>query len=431
MIAIPLLVTAALALPQEGGTEAGRAPDVFGARFETSAGTFVIGVRRTWAPRGADRFHELVAEGFYDGAGFFRVIDGFMAQFGIAGDPALNARWKDARIQDDPVIKANLPGFVSFAKTGQPDSRTTQVFINTVDNRRLDAMGFAPFGKVVEGMDVVRSLYSEYGEGAPRGRGPSQTRIQAEGNAYLEAEFPELDHVVEATIVELSPEAVPDLEEETSEVAPRDVPPGEGREAPAFSDDEVIEQVDAFVVERSVDTATRTWRTRLPRFPDLSFDDGERYLWHLQTNEGLISIELMPDVAPDHVSSTIYLTRLGFYDGLTFHRVIPGFMAQGGCPIGTGTGGPGYAYEGEFDDDVTHARGGLLSMANRGPGTDGSQFFLTFVPTPHLDGKHTIFGEVVVGMDTLERLEEAGTRGGTPEEEPVIEKATVTVEDRP
>ena len=128
-----------------------------------------------------------------------------------------------------------------------------------------------------------------------------------------------------------------------------------------------------------------------------------------------------------HVSSTIYLTRLGFYDGLSFHRVITGFMAQGGCPRGTGTGGPGYQYGGEFDPTVRHDRPGLLSMANAGPGTDGSQFFLTFVPTPWLDGNHTIFGEVVDGQATLQALEQRGSQSGRTSESLEIHHATIEV----
>jgi cyclophilin family peptidyl-prolyl cis-trans isomerase len=136
----------------------------------------------------------------------------------------------------------------------------------------------------------------------------------------------------------------------------------------------------------------------------------------------------MPEVAPMHVTSFIYLTRLGFYDGLAFHRVIPGFMAQGGCPLGTGTGGPGYKFAGEFKPGVKHTKGGLLSMANAGPGTDGSQFFLTFVPTPWLDGKHTIYGEVTSGLETLKALEAAGSQGGRPTEPLKIEKVTISVQ---
>lgn len=176
-----------------------KAPDVFKAKFDTSKGVFVIEVHREWAPNGADRLYNLVANGYFDDVRFFRVVSGFMAQFGINGDPRVNAAWKPSTIADDPVTQSNLRGMVSFAMRG-PDTRTTQLFINYADNTRLDGMGFSPIGKVVEGMDVVNALYSEYGEAAPRGRGPDQGRIQSEGNTYLEAEFPELDYVKTATI---------------------------------------------------------------------------------------------------------------------------------------------------------------------------------------------------------------------------------------
>lgn len=177
------------------------APATFRAKFETSKGEFVIEVHRDWAPHGADRFYNLVRNGFYDGVRFFRVIEGFMAQFGIHGDPRIAAVWRGAQIPDDPVVQSNRRGYVSYAMAG-PNTRTTQVFINFVDNTRLDQMGFAPFGVVVEGMDVVDQLYSGYGEGAPRGTGPDQRYIQAQGNEYLNREFPNLDYVVRATVIE-------------------------------------------------------------------------------------------------------------------------------------------------------------------------------------------------------------------------------------
>ena len=177
------------------------APEVFKVRFETTKGPFVVEVHRAWAPNGADRFYNLVRNGYYDGVRFFRVVSGFMAQFGLHGDPAINAAWEDASIADDPVVGSNTRGMVTFAMAG-PDSRTTQLFINLVDNVRLDRMGFAPFGKVIEGMETVDALHSGYGEGAPRGRGPRQDRIGTEGNAYLTAEFPELDSILTARIVE-------------------------------------------------------------------------------------------------------------------------------------------------------------------------------------------------------------------------------------
>jgi len=183
-----------------GAAWRGPAPAVFQASFETSKGDFVVEVHREWSPLGADRFYHLVESGYYDGVRFFRVIPGFMAQFGIHGDPTVSAIWRDRHIPDDPVRQSNVRGMISFATAG-PSTRTVQVFINYRDNSRLDGMGFAPFGRVVEGMDVVDRLYAGYGEGAPQGRGPQQDRIQAEGNAYLGREFPNLDSVRRARVV--------------------------------------------------------------------------------------------------------------------------------------------------------------------------------------------------------------------------------------
>jgi peptidyl-prolyl cis-trans isomerase A (cyclophilin A) len=177
-----------------------QAPGRFRVRFETTKGPFVVEVTREWAPRGADRFYNLVRAGYYDDVAFFRVISGFMVQFGINGDPRANAAWRAARIQDDPVAQSNKRGMVTYAMAG-PDTRTTQLFVNFGDNTNLDSQGFSPFGRVVEGMAVVDSLYSGYGEGAPRGMGPDQGRAQMEGNAYLRGSFPKLDFVKTARVV--------------------------------------------------------------------------------------------------------------------------------------------------------------------------------------------------------------------------------------
>jgi cyclophilin family peptidyl-prolyl cis-trans isomerase len=178
------------------------APATYKANFDTSVGTFVIEVHRDWAPQGADRFYNLVKNGYYDGARFFRVISGFMVQFGINGDPAINTAWRGARIPDDPVKQSNKRGYVTFAHGG-PGTRTTQVFINFGDNGNLDAQGFPPFGQVTSGgMAVVDKINAEYGEGAPNGKGPNQQRVQTEGNAYLMKEFPKLDYIKKATIVQ-------------------------------------------------------------------------------------------------------------------------------------------------------------------------------------------------------------------------------------
>jgi peptidyl-prolyl cis-trans isomerase A (cyclophilin A) len=180
-----------------------KAPAVFQVRFTTTKGIFVVEVTREWAPLGADRFYNLVKNGYYDNCRFFRVIAGFMAQFGIHGDPKISAVWEGASIKDDPVRQSNLRGFVSFATAG-PNTRTTQLFINYADrNSRLDSMGFSPFGKVVKGLEIVDSLYSDYGEGAPRGGGPDQGMIRKQGNGYLEKGFAKLDYIKSAVIVPL------------------------------------------------------------------------------------------------------------------------------------------------------------------------------------------------------------------------------------
>jgi peptidyl-prolyl cis-trans isomerase A (cyclophilin A) len=176
-----------------------KAPAKYKVKFATTKGDFVVEVHRDWAPQGADRFYNLVKNGFYDGTKFFRVIKGFMVQFGIHGDPGVNTVWHDARIKDDPVKESNRRGYITFATAG-PDTRTTQVFINYADNGRLDTMGFSPFGKVLTGQNVVDSLYGEYGEGAPSGQGPNQDTMQREGNAYLERAFPKLDAIKTAKI---------------------------------------------------------------------------------------------------------------------------------------------------------------------------------------------------------------------------------------
>lgn len=175
------------------------APDSFEVTFATSRGDVVVRAHRNWAPRGADRLYALVRAGYYDDTRFFRVLDGFMAQFGAAGDPDVGRQWSDSTIPDDPVTQSNVRGMVTFASAG-PDTRTTQLFINTADNARLDGMGFAPVGSVVRGMEAVDSLHSGYGEGAPMGGGPDQAMIAREGNAYLDREFPRLDAIRGARI---------------------------------------------------------------------------------------------------------------------------------------------------------------------------------------------------------------------------------------
>ena len=170
------------------------APEPFSVRFECSNGSFTVRCEPSWAPLGCARLKEAVAAGVYDGAHFFRVVPGFVVQFGIPGDPELAGRWRNSPIEDDPVVESNTVGTMSFANSG-PNTRTTQLFINLGDNASLDARGFAPIGRVIEGMDVVEAIAAEYGET------PDQERIQAEGNAYLDASFPNMDYIRKATIL--------------------------------------------------------------------------------------------------------------------------------------------------------------------------------------------------------------------------------------
>jgi peptidyl-prolyl cis-trans isomerase A (cyclophilin A) len=176
------------------------APDSFRVKFATTKGDFTVDVTRAWAPRGVDRFYRLVTDGYFKDIRFFRVLPGFMAQFGMSGNPALSAKMDSLRIPDDPVTQSNKRGMVTFATAG-PNTRSSQFFINYKDNSSLDSQGFAPFGKVVDGMKTVDALYGGYGEGAPDGAGPSQDSIRMKGNEYLQRAFPKLDYIKSATIV--------------------------------------------------------------------------------------------------------------------------------------------------------------------------------------------------------------------------------------
>jgi peptidyl-prolyl cis-trans isomerase A (cyclophilin A) len=206
--AVLLLSAFALGLASCGGSKpAGEAvrktpvPDVYRVKFETGKGDFTLEVTKAWAPEGAERFYRLIEQRFYDQARFFRVVRDFVVQFGISGDPAVEARWHSMNIADDPVTQSNVRGTITFATSG-PNTRTTQVFLNLADNARLDKSGFAPFGKVVDnGMDVVDHFFNAYGDGPPRGIGPEQDLIESQGNTYLESKFPRLDYVKTARIV--------------------------------------------------------------------------------------------------------------------------------------------------------------------------------------------------------------------------------------
>lgn len=175
-----------------------KAPEVFDVKFETTKGDFDVRVNRSWAPIGADRFYNLVKHGFFTDAAFFRIVPGFIVQFGLSANPAVNQAWRSANLKDDPVTQSNRPGSVTFATAG-PNTRTTQLFINFGNNNFLDKQGFAPFGQVTSGMDVLQRLYSGYGER------PDQGHITSEGKAYLDKNFPKIDRILSATIVSPAP----------------------------------------------------------------------------------------------------------------------------------------------------------------------------------------------------------------------------------
>jgi peptidyl-prolyl cis-trans isomerase A (cyclophilin A) len=184
-----------------------KAPATYQVKFTTTKGDFVLTVTRAWAPLGADRFYNLVRHHFYDNTSFFRVLKGFVVQWGISAYPPVSAAWSHAPIKDDPVVQSNLKGSITYAMGG-PNTRTTQVFVNLADNKRLDSMGFSAFGQVTEGMDVVEALYAAYGEGAPDGRGPEQDKIEKLGKSYLDKDFDKLDSIKTTTLI-LPPGATP------------------------------------------------------------------------------------------------------------------------------------------------------------------------------------------------------------------------------
>lgn len=185
--------------PEEDRAES---PPGFRVKFATTEGDIVVQARPDWAPHGAARFRELVEKDYFENVAFFRVVPGFVAQFGVHGDPAKTARWLNATIPDDRPKVSNTRGRLTFAATGRPNSRSMQLFFNLANNSRLDGMGFAPIGEIVEGMEVLDRLHGGYGDGPPQGRGPNQGRFIQEGNPYLQKSFPNLDYIESATIIE-------------------------------------------------------------------------------------------------------------------------------------------------------------------------------------------------------------------------------------
>ena len=205
-------------------------------------------------------------------------------------------------------------------------------------------------------------------------------------------------------------------------------PPAPPKPPPPFAHPPVLEVVDAYIAEHPVDFSDPGWKTHVPRPPRVIFDPSRHYYWFLHTSEGALKIELKPKWAPRRVAATIYLTELGFYDGLVFHRIIPKFMAQGGDPLGNGTGGPGFNYPTETHRKARHSKRGVVSTANSGPRSEGSQFFIIFDAAEGLDRKHTVFGQVVEGLGTLRSLENYGSESGEPRKVVIIKRAEIRVD---
>jgi peptidyl-prolyl cis-trans isomerase A (cyclophilin A) len=204
ILAVGVLACAAATVPAT--KKAPPIPAEYKVKLETTKGDVIIQVHRDWAPLGADHFYQLVTKGYYDNNAFFRVLKGYIVQFGMNGDPKVTARWNNVPLKDDPHNISNKVGTVTFAKTSRPDSRTTHIFINLDNNgEALDADGFTPFGEVISGMENVNNLYAGYGDGPPSGSGPDQEALTHGGNAYLKKDFPSLDYITKATVIDPPP----------------------------------------------------------------------------------------------------------------------------------------------------------------------------------------------------------------------------------
>mgnify|MGYP002885608736 CR=1 FL=1 len=329
-----------------------QAPTAFTVRLETTRGDIYMNVNRAWAPLGADRFFNLVKAGYYTDVAFFRVIKGFMAQVGMNGNPKVNAAWQSAGIKDDPVRKSNTRGTVSFASRG-PNTRTTQFFINFGNNARLDKMKFSPFATIdARSMPVVDALYNGYGEGAPRGKGPSQGQITRQGNRYLRASFPKLDYIKRASVVSVKTAAP--ARAATQRPQPMAATQRTARPGPASATRAIAGPAKA--TERAPAKFSVT----------------------LETTKGNIVVDMERAWAPIGVDRFYNLVRMGYYTDVAFFRVVKGFMAQVGI---SGNPQVNVAWQNSNlkDDPVKQSnKRGWVTFATRGPNTRTTQFFINF-----------------------------------------------------
>ena len=360
--------------------------------LETNKGELKLELLHKIAPMHASATIYLSRLGFYDGLNFHRIINRFMAQGGCPLGTGTGTPGFQISQELSSLVRHDGLGVLSAANRGKGTKEGSQFFITFGPTPHLNGV-HTIYGQLVDGQETlakIEALGSQSGD--PR----------------------QAVEILSSKIV---------VEEDPVASMPND----------HDSEDAAIAGTRLFIEEQSeakrIDPSRSSWRTSLPKPEQQSFTEGKTYRWNLMTNRGLMRIELFPGVAPMHVSSTIYLTLLGFYDGLSFHRVIPGFMAQGGCPKGDGSGFPGFKMGLEVSPDVKHSSVGILSAANLGrDGTDGSQFFLTFGPTPHLDGGYTVYGKLSEGFEVLKALEREGTRSGRTRSPLKILKATITVD---
>jgi len=345
------------------------------------------------APMHASMLIYLCKVGFYDGLGFHRVLSRFMAQGGCPLGTGMGGPGFKIAGEVNASVKHDRAGVLSAANTGRGTPEGSQFFITFVPTPHLDGV-HTVYGQVIDGMDTVRKL-------------------EAQGS---QSGTPRMPLTIAHTTITVATDPLAAMPSDHD------------------SDDAAIKGLRDFIQVQEeagkIDKSAAKWKTSLPKPPVQAFTSGQAYYWNLLTNKGAIKLKLMQDVAPMHVTATVYLSLVGFYDGLNFHRVIPGYMAQGGCPLGSGIGYPGFKMDRELDENVKHSKKGILSAANTvRDGTDGSQFFITFKATPRLDGGYTVYGEVVEGLDVLSELEKLGSPGrGTPKEPLDILRATITLE---
>lgn len=336
-----------------------KAPDTFNVMFECSNGWFAVTCYRDWAPNGVDRFYELVRNRFYSDVRVFRVIPDFVAQFGISGDPKVNAQWADKNIPDDPVKQSNTEGTLTFASAyPTPNTRATQVFVNLKDNSNLDSMGFAPIGKVIFGWETVKSFHSDYGESASE----RQREITEKGNAFLEAEFPKLDSIKRAVFIEDIVDAAKMAEEERRRV------------------------VEAMLAKRASATSERA--------PDT-------YRVKLECSNGTMIVECIRDWAPNAADRFYTLVKEEFYNEARFFRVVPGFVVQFGIPASPRNSQKWMQSEFELDPVIQPNAEGTLAFAKPTDGRPTTQVFInTGDNSKSLDPQQFApFGRVVEGFE--------------------------------